>query len=283
MKKILKISALILAVVVMCLSFSGCAQLDTMREQHATWTEAGNTDSITYKGEVFKKLETTNGIYPARSSSQWNGIYVTEPDVPVLLSQNLAVELQLSKDENFIYGYLYDQYDTEYNPVYMTVGFLYESMGYRSGEGKDVIYCKESLYDELSKSVEDGVKYTTYGFEYWTIDEESYEYDDYHYYTLTEEEAKLIDKVIKEQKHEEMVELDYDYNFITSLEHLSEDGYFATYAIDVFKNNTGDYALAKYSGSLGLHYVYEVPRDLNDEFEKIFKDAEDDMIYAYKL
>ncbi len=273
MKKIFKISALILAVVVMCLSFSGCSELDDMREAHATWTEKGNTDSITYHDEVYRKIDCSENLYPAFSNSNWDPIYITEPDVPVLLSQELCVELQLSKDENFIYGYLYDQYETEYNPVYTTVGFLYESMGYRSGEGTNVIYCKESLYDEVSKKVEKGVNFTTYGYEYWYFDEKTLE-DKYYKCTLTAEEAKIIDEVLSE-KPEEIDSMSYDNNtFITTVELISEDGYFATYGYELFKDNTGNYSLSKYSDALQLDYVYEVPSELNDEFAEIFKGVE---------
>lgn len=267
MKKIFKISALILAVVVMCLSFSGCAELDDMREAHATWTEEGNTESINYNGEVYKLLEDTGSIYPAFANSSRCDVYVTEPDVPVLLSQDLSVNLQLSNDKNFIYGYMYDAYDFEYN----TSSPLFFAKEYYGGAGREVLYCKESIYDEVSKNIADGVEFTTYGYEYWTFNEETLE-EEPICYTLTEEEAKLIDKVL-EQKPEEMVNSS-DY-FIASIEKISDDGYFATYGFDVYINNKGNYELSKYSDALDLYYIYEVPSDLKDEFGKIFKGAED--------
>lgn len=269
MKKVFKISALALAVVVMCLSFCGCAELDDMRESHAVWTQKGNTDSITYNGEVYKLLDNIEGHNPMYTNDWDNTLYVTEPDVPVLLSTDFGVDLQLSTDGKFITGYLHDEYKTDVHNEY-GVPYLNEFGTFSDSDTvREVCYCKEDIYEEMRKKIDAGINYTGYGYEYWNYDSVG---DPYHYHYLSDEDVKLINEVVEKVKPDTDNEIPYEYMSICILDEVSDDKSFGKSSYEVYYYGDGNYCLGLWIDN-GKCKAYEVPEKYSDEFDRIFKIA----------
>lgn len=282
MKKILKISAITLAVIVMCLSFTGCAQLDDMKEHHAVWTQSGNASSITYNDTEYVLIENTNGDNPAYKETE--ELYVTEADVPVLLSVDKGTELNITTDGNFISGVVSDEYAESIDESYDVSKDTPETPNGvssipPSGFGKYVLYCKKDIYDEITATIESGIKYTDYGYSCWNYDNEE---NPYRYIYLDDEDAKLIDKAIDDAK---LVD-DSDYSIrnncfsLGTLDHISEDKYFGKAMYDVYwlDMGVGEYYLS-YIDDNGTERVYAVPQKYSKDFDSIFKEAKDPIGY----
>lgn len=260
MKKNTKFLVLVLALLMMCLCLTGCDELDNMRDLHATWTTEGNTDSITYNGVEYKRIYGSNLPDPM-FSSQFQMIFVTEPDVPVLLSQTQGVALSISYDEHFIVGTLYDDYTAEYDMLYSSIAYGYEEL-------EKVLYCKADIYDDIVAKINDGIEYTKYGYEYYTYDEESY-IDEYNYYYLTDEECDAINKVVKEVEPVYNSQIAYEHRWIIDLDKISDDGYFAKFSYEIYADNLDQYYLTNYSETIDEYTHYKVPDDMSDIFEQI--------------
>lgn len=276
MKKNIKFSVLIIALLMLCLCLTGCSELDTMREQQAFWTEKGSVDSITYNGIEYKILPGNN--HPIPMGYKHNPIFVTDPDVPVLLSNEFSTYMNLSDDGNFLTGFVYP------NPTYDNVS-AYTTLTkttYISGEGAEATYCKADIYDEVVAKINEGIEYTSYCYQYWIYDEKT-ESDECYYYYLTDEEADAVNKVVEEVKPVFDSEIPYETLWLAQLEKISEDNYFVKASFELYYNDYDDtYYLVSFSPSLETHSHYEVPKKMNDIFDKISEKAIDVNNYYFE-
>jgi len=82
MKKTIKRILALLALLSMLFSLSGCMYLDELRKFHGFWGENG---TILWDNTAYKELPAHQYLH-AEGDPESSGVYVTEPDVPVLLS-----------------------------------------------------------------------------------------------------------------------------------------------------------------------------------------------------
>ena len=88
MKKI----KIIIPLLLLALLLSGCGALDEMRAQHALNYDDG---TIVYNEKTYKRVENSNIKISDYFSVEWGkNLYITAPDVPVLLSQFTIVKHQ---------------------------------------------------------------------------------------------------------------------------------------------------------------------------------------------
>lgn len=254
MKKNTKFLVLLLAMLLMCLCLTGCDELDEMREIQAFWTTQGSTDSITYNGVEYKKLPGYNNPNPMYNSQYSKYIYVTDRDVPVLLSSRFSDIMDVSDDENFISGYCYT---TDY----------YYSESYVSPDS-EAVYCKSDIYDEVVEKINAGIEYTNYGFGYYYWDEKEMT-DIWEYYYLSSDETDAVNKVIENVEPITNSEIDYNNNYVLSLDKISEDKYFGKDSFDLYTDGLNTYYLVQYSEALDIHTCYKVPEELKPTFEKL--------------
>ena len=149
---------------VLCLSLCGCQELEDMRTAHAVWQEDG---SILWNGAVYRELELSDSNQELDFTYDCITIYVTEPDVPVLLSEMIGDGMDICADGTLIKFY---DYRNDY---------------------RYTLYCREDVYDEVVKKLENGVNLTTYLYYYW-----DYEKQTSVPYYLTEEQSKTIHQVL---------------------------------------------------------------------------------------
>lgn len=100
MKKLLKRVLCIAALAAVCLSFASCQAIDEMREQQAFWKDEENEKVIVFRGHEYYLLPEDEN-FDADGHDYTYG-YVTESDVPVLLSGNMGYRMICSDDGTFI-------------------------------------------------------------------------------------------------------------------------------------------------------------------------------------
>lgn len=110
MKKYLKLVSVLLLSLLICLSFCSCFDVEGMREAHAKWGNAEKT-IIKFQGEEYKLLPKCDALYVAPSEDSNNG-YVTDSDVPVLLSESYGWSIVIGRDaEMLVAGIWEDDYN----------------------------------------------------------------------------------------------------------------------------------------------------------------------------
>ena len=239
MKKLIRITALMLSVLLLCSVFTGCDELDRMRNAHAVKKENGN---ILLNGNEYKYVtfasRTSLFNFDLVASSE---IYVTEPDVPVLLSESFY-EYYGDVSENGKYLYIYD-------------------------ESYDSVYCRTDEYDNLTERLEAAFEPEVLAYPYYHYDYDNGE-DIYGSYVLTEDEQKAVESVMLSV---EPVQLD-DYSEYNADDYIyiyecSEDLIFNRIVMTL-EVKSGRYALATDIGG-GITEVRRVPDELFGVFQKI--------------
>ncbi|MBQ8538949.1 MAG: hypothetical protein IJ433_04795 [Ruminococcus sp.] len=260
MKKLFKPTILVVLIIMMLSTLTGCKELDSMRKVHAVWTEKGVYDSFTLNGVEYKKVLADNLPYVYQMSEEQ--IFVTEPDVPVLLAASNGITFSKSRDGNFICGYLYDDPTIEY-----ALNHAFSASEYINSGTNYVLYCKADIYEDVLEIINNGIEYNNYAYLY-------YDYEDgmstASYYYLTDEENEAINKIIKEAKPTDDFDMDDNYSNLY-ISTVSEDHYFTDsveYEI-LFSNDDSKYVFTYYSAVEEEWLSYQVPEDMTDTFDKI--------------
>ena len=227
---------------VLCLSLCGCDELETMRAEHGVWQEDG---SILWNGAVYRKLETTLSMGEFDFTYSYVTIYVTEPDVPVLLSTMFGEGMDVSAD-----------------------GIILEHYDYWRDEDRTTWYCREDVYDEMVKKLENGVTLNTYCYYYWDYDREK----SVPYY-LTEEQANTMHRILATA--DPVSSADFD-------EPIEDELYlYVTDENRMFEQGTGKWLCITQSCYCISSYdeIYAVPMEYNAIFDAIWK-AYNDSYYG---
>lgn len=162
MKKNAKHLLILLLVLVQVFVLCGCASLDEMRENQAFLTKDGD---ILWNGNVYKKLPACDYLEPEIDFE--TDIYVTDPDVPVLLSESIYhLMLSPTKDGNLLANY---RDETSY-------------------------YCVDSMYDTMRARITAPFIPDIVCYYYYVFDPETHE-SEIKYYTLTQEQLDIITQI----------------------------------------------------------------------------------------
>ena len=240
MKKIIRVTALIVSVILLCSLFTGCDMLDEMRRAHAVKDENGNIllNGNEYKYVPFASLTSLFNFEIIATRD----IYVTEPDVPVLLSEGFYENSGcVSEDGKYICIY-----DENYDSIY---------------------YCRTDVYDTLIERLETPFEPEVLAYPYYYYDYENDE-EIYGNYTLTEEERKAVEDVLRSV---EPVQLEnysaYDSESYCILYECSEDLIFNRMVFGIEYKN-GRYAVTRDIGNT-ITEVHRVPDELESMFAGI--------------
>lgn len=225
----------------LCFSLCGCSELEQMRAEHAVWQEDG---SILWNGAVYRELELNDSNRELDFAYDYVTIYVTEPDVPVLLSEMFGDGMDVCANGTLIKFYDYRN-DYRYK-----------------------LYCREDAYDEMVNKLENGVNMNTYLYYYWDYDRQ----ESVPYY-LTEEQSYAIHTVLTT-----VIPVP-----IEDFSELIEDELYLYICDDsrLFEQDTGKWLSiteSRYCISL-YDEIYAVPVEYAAIFTEIWK-AYDDSIYV---
>ena len=158
MKKCKRWIAVVL-VVMLCLPLCGCqSNLEDMRAAHAVWQEDG---SILWNGNVYRELPN---VPEGLEYYYGETIYVTEADVPVLLSEMFGQNFTVDSDGVLIHSWYW--------------------------KGDEAYFCREDEYTEILEYLLQEVKLDTYFYTYW--DQSSDNWLEKYYY-LTDEQREWIE------------------------------------------------------------------------------------------
>lgn len=235
MKKKSKILSLIIAIIVLCVSFSGCISVKDMREQQAYFS--GN--DIVCDGITYKMLSNVpEGVYPSGDIQE---LYLTKKDVPTLLSQIFV-------DDNFTYGITKDK-------NFITV------------VNTNTLYCREDMFDDIQSKIDNNeILYTNdYSFDRWIEGK-------FLSTPISTDIIKTIEQVIstgKEIKSLNRIALEYDEALgITANLHgnLKKD----MYHLHIYKAKNGVYLEYNKEGRVNSKY-YKIPENKVNTFIELIE------------
>ena len=255
MKKMKRIIAVALAFV-LCLSLCGCRELDEMKARQATWTEDGN---ILWNGHTYVPLYDTlaeeSYAYTYAEELNWNDsevVYVTKPDVPVLLSEMLGTNGYSGADGLILEASSYGMSSSPAIP----------DLVYRN-----VIYCREDVYDWTLNALTNGYDIQEYGYYY-------YDYEKYEPKTgtFTDAQQQAIDEVLSTVAPMTILG-DYSTNqYVMEITAYSKDHVFAKQVGEICRE-AGVYKLMySYYDETDDFYttVYDVPAKYTAVFDELF-------------
>ena len=251
MKKLKRLFALCLPFVLLCLCTTGCNAIDEMRAHHGVYAENGN---VIIMGETqYRRLP--HNEYLAATNASPDRIYVTDKDVPVLLSDMLGAAFRSYND-----------------------GLLLQSSAY----GEERYYCRTDKYDELAARLEEGFNPTGYCYRYTKFNAETQEFTE-HTYLLTKEEEEAIRYVLANVEGVARDEYArYDNDFSITLYAYSDDMLLQKYAYTI-ERTFNSYYLVEYDNAMDI--AYTVPYNKYTVFDAICKSKleadkiEDDYYY----
>lgn len=168
----------VLLISVMCLSLCGCQDLEDMRAAHALLQEDG---SILWNGDMYCLMTVIQEKVSMILAD--TEIWVTEEDVPVLLSESFGQYARISRN-----GVVLVMYD--YNGA--------------------TLYCREDMCDFMTEHLKE-FQLTTYYYDYWTYEDDPMLSERCYYY-LSETQSETIDLLIMVLDFTDMDE-DFYYSF----------------------------------------------------------------------
>ena len=252
--KIINKTLLVIALIsTMCLCLCGCDEIDEMKAQQATWTTENNHNSITFNGDEYKLIPSnlTYNLKASPSNLNLNPVYVTEPDVPVLLSHDKCKALETNTDKTLIFGK-----DNDFNRTFM-------------------LYCRSDIYTEVLERLENGINYDGYGFSYSERNDDDGSLKE-KFYTLDSAQNDVINKIENtcKKNHFDMI---YEPGMhVTKLTKISEDNlFYSDYREIYFNIDNGKYFLTEYNYNENTSTVIQIPDEYNDTFKEIREIAVD--------
>ncbi len=139
MKKYLKLISVVLLTVVICGGLCSCKQLDEMRDSRAIYGQTQET--LYFRKAEYKLLPQCDDLY----INDENCGFVTEKDVPILLSDIIGKSVWFDDEALFITGERYP-----YGPK---------------------VWCRADIYDEMVEKIDN---YELDSFCYWNPDYDYY-------------------------------------------------------------------------------------------------------------
>ena len=257
MKKVLRVTALVLVVSTLLLTLCGCGWLDEMKKTHGLWNDDG---SISLGDSQYLLLPYDEYLNPEDEDNIW--VYVTDKSVPVLMSRSEGERMTKSDDGVFLVNEMSEDFITKPDE---------EDTWPR-------VYCRADKFEEIEKQIENGVEYNEYYYSYEMYDADTAEWATKRYY-LTDIEAGAVNDILsfgEEMVLPEYTEQRYDRSY--AMYHCSDNGYFNYYAFNLCSYNSNYYLVVEswmekpddYSVS-SVNRIYEVPYEFHSVFNEIMK------------
>lgn len=232
MKRTVKCVLCLLLVLLLCVSASGCKELDRARTYHAILNQDG---SLSLDGQTYLALPHCEEFTPPMGTNI-ERVVVTESDVPVLV-----------KD------------------------FFFETVMNRSEDGRfleenGAYYCLEDDYESISSRIEEGFQPTDMRYAYSV-----YKDGDWFRmsYTLTEEQKAAVLHVLETVEPRKSEENNAEHR--VQLEESSKDGWFGRFFCGLGKVGE-QYMLYTGDSFETVFLLYDVPTEQNGVFGEIMAD-----------
>ncbi|MEE1314167.1 MAG: hypothetical protein UHS49_00160 [Faecalimonas sp.] len=226
MKKMKRIVIAVGILAVMCVGLSGCRQIDNMRKKQAIVTSG---EMIVIDGKEYLKLPECEFLTPEFSyfadsyGDSDSTIYMTDEEVPVLLSSIIGERGDISLDGIFI-----DGYDGTY-------------------------YCREDKYEEMLDIIEKGYQPDALTCSYFDSEQQKFVN-----YVFSEEEMKQIVDILAGPA-EQLV--DEEVWAATDVQSCMTGYPFSEHAFDILQIEEG-YFFELYNADIEAYLHYKVPAEL---------------------
>ena len=181
----------------LCVTFTACNPVPEMRAYHATWNE---DSSISYNGKTYVKLPRCDNFSPLYGPP-YPSVWVTDADVPVLLSESMGTPFYLSVNGDFLL---------------------------QRGDDSN-IYCVSELYDATVKRIEDGDPMLYYCFEKTIYNPETGEHEGKRI-LLSEDVTKILQKTLSQKPLDLPSGAGISYDKVVRIHRCSEDTLFYSYS-----------------------------------------------------
>lgn len=243
MKKAIRCILVVVAVLCLCASLSGCSMIEEMRAAHGVKTDA---NTVTYNGEEYKKLPASDILMPIFSKDM-KELYVTAPDVPVLLSIFYGEYCTLSDDGVYL----------EYIQNYEEDGVIY--------------YCRSDKYEQALDIVQNGFEPAGYLYTYEVLEDPVEWVVRTDTYTFSAEEIRAINAVLQTAEPISVVgDLYTESEEYTEVYCYGEDAAFREYAFDLCVMNDGYYVI-QYDADTETSTALKVPEEYASVFAAILQ------------
>ncbi|MBQ3546952.1 MAG: hypothetical protein IJA44_00560 [Clostridia bacterium] len=217
MKHIKKLLCLALTVL-LCISLIGCNAIDEMREAQIHFNDNGNLE---YDGKEYKQLPPCDAFSPNISYNKT--LYITEKDLPVLLSEQFGGRASLTEDELYINAHTYS-----------------------SSDGTTAFFARTDIYDSIASRIEAGNYFEGFFFyyNYW-VENDKIGYYNQKEKIISEEAEKAVREVITTTAPDESIDIDLLSQFaVTDLYACSNDLLFDEYSATIYKTEKFIYITA---------------------------------------
>lgn len=241
MKKILRLTALVLTLLMLIFTFCGCDAIDEARKNHGFWQDADKT-VIELGGKEYKLLPECQYLNPSVDNS-YDYVSVTDKDVPLLCKEIFGEDFLRSDDGLFLVSGFYGDIDGV----------------------KTLNYCVSDRYDEIVGRINGKIEMNRFCYTYYNHD------DDYNYnaqvYYLSDEETNAVNRVLQSEEISVLGECD-DY---IDIYRCSKDGLFTEYCLDImlFEEKMCIRVQTDFLGSEKVDKYYAVSDELRGTFDKI--------------
>ncbi len=242
MKYIKKILCLTLAVL-LCFSLIGCNAIDKMRDAQIHFNDKGNLE---YDGKEYKQLPACDAFSPDITYS--TNLYITDKDVPVLLSEQFGGRAYLTKDELFI-----------------------NSHSYSTEDGNSAFFARTDIYNSIASRINAGDYFEGFCFyyQYWNEDGDIGFFDQKEK-IISEESEKAVKEIITNGTPDEEIDIDLLTQFtVTDLYACSNDLLFSEYSATIYKTEKFIYITA-FTG-LNKELVFKVSEEYYDAINEIIE------------
>lgn len=221
-------------VLTMVFLLCGCDALDELRLQRAEY----DWRDIVHQGVTYKKLPVCPALNPEIDYDR--SVYVTGSEVPLLLTKIESL------------AHLYQSKDGK---------FLLQDYG-------ETVYCREDLFEEVSKTIREGWEYTKVFYEYTVYTQnDPWEYEEKRY-VLTREQTEALEFLVTNVEPKILSDgmyLQSDYSLV--LTECSEDELFCrTRSRIAVAGNT-------YYLILEERQAFQVPEGMTSVFDEITEAA----------
>lgn len=277
MKPIVKIISIALCIVMLAVTLCSCQFLDEKKANHAVYCD-DKKDSFTFHGYTYRKADLSKSLSLIATNDITNS-YLTEQDVPVLLSSRYGEMLSYNTDEQnpiIIECVSFDHDGISYNPLLsysfnIDLGMDHFDYSYTSNP----IFIREDQYDTISENVKN-IVFDHYSMIEYNYDDEFYDPDygyvpDEKHKAIDDDTAKAIRESLKAGKKIKYTEFgDDDFDAIEAYQCDKDVLFTNDYGVLLLNRGKSYYLVQLKDHEPISNDVVKVPDQFIDTFKKLF-------------
>ena len=211
MKKIVKIILALALAAATAFSLTSCLALDRAKERHIKYVEDKN-DEVTFNGKTYKRLPKTSYAFSSSLLTLDEDYRITEPDVPVLLSNMYGFYASYDEERDLICSTVTRESASEESDPFFSGFFNY-------GREFNEYYTTEEHYEEYSAMIEHP-DFTSFALKQNV-------YDDDDFYRVKDEKIVVIPEKVMSLLLDDMNDKERAVTDEDTADYIVSEGYIA--------------------------------------------------------